>query len=161
MSRPLLFGLISAASVLTLLIIAEVRTRYAQDLIFGADVPCEERSWEEENEELTRAEAYVSMSDDGGRITFVLDETSARAAGISDEALELLKETLAYQDALLEESRRSGVLDITLLDVDVEDYPKVKAFMDRTNAYHDSRERSRGASLQADAGVSSVPQCAN
>ena len=58
----------------------------------------------------------------------------------------LLKEILAFQNALLAESHRSGIMDITVLDVDVNDYPKVKAFMDRTNAYHDSRERSRGSS---------------
>ena len=128
-----------------------------------------ERSWEDESAELTRAEAYVSQSSAGGHVTFVLNDGPARAAGISDETLALLKETVAFQNALLAESRRSGVMDITLLDVDLNDYPKVKAFMDRTDAYHDSRERSRGSSAgvsgRSGDGDSSVPegahQCGN
>ena len=41
-----------------------------------------ERSWEEENEELTRAEAYVSQSNAGGHITFVLNDGPARRRNI-------------------------------------------------------------------------------
>ena len=98
-----------------------------------------ERSWEDESAELTRAEAYVSQSSAGGHVTFVLNDGPARAAGISDETLALLKETLAFRNALLAESRRSGVMDITALDTDMDDYPKVKAFYDRATAYHESR----------------------
>ena len=178
MRRALLFGII-AIIALGSLVAAEAATGIARNFVGGliydgsdsrgAD-PCEDmplamsasdaRRWEEENDELTRAQAYVSQPNASGRVAFVLDESSARAAGISDETLELLKEILAFQDALLEESLRSGVMDITLLDVDVADYPKVEAFYDRTNAYHDSRRGTRGVSRQSDAGDSSVPQCA-
>ena len=178
MRRSLLFGIIAIIALVSL-VAAEAATGIARNFVGGliydrsdsrgAD-PCEDaplamsaseaRRWEEENDELTRAEAYVSQPNAAsGRVAFVLDESSARAAGISDETLELLKEMLAFQDALLEESRRSGVMDITLLDVDVADYPKVKAFHDRTTAYHDSRRGTRGVSRQDDAGDSSVPQC--
>ena len=177
MRRSLSFGII-AIIALGSLVAAEAATGIARNFVGGliydrsdsrgAD-PCEDaplamsaseaRRWEEESAELTRAEAYASQSNANGRVTFVLDESSARAAGISDETLELLKEILAFQDALLEESRRSGVMDITLLDVDVADYPKVKAFHDRTTSYHDSRRGTRGVSRQDAAGDSSVPQC--
>ena len=169
MPRSLLFGII-AIIALGSLVAAEAATGIARNFVGGliydgsdsrGSDPCEDaplamsaseaRRWEEENDELTRAEAYVSQSNANGRVTFVLDESSARAAGISDETLELLKEMLAFQDALLEEG---------MFVVDVADYPKVEAFFDRTNAYHDSRRGTRGVSRQAGAGDSSVPQCA-
>lgn len=131
----------------------------------GVQADGEERSWEDESSELTRAEAYVSQSSAGGHVTFVLNDGPARAAGISDETLALLKETLAFRNALLAESTRSGVMDVTALDVDADDYPKVKAFMDRATAYHESRatagESSGGVSGQSGDDELSVPQGAH
>ena len=49
----------------------------------GVQADGEERSWEDESAELTRAEAYVSQSSAGGHVTFVLnDGTRARRRNI-------------------------------------------------------------------------------
>ena len=147
MRRSLLFGLI-AASVLTLLIIAEVRTRYARDLVeedvFGADIPCAEwptlAEWEEVNREMALSTDYL-----GGSIytTLVFDEDAARAAGISDETLALNDEMTSFMNAGIEDLEAGG----EMMDMDEEEaerlleeeYPKLKAFFDcaeyRRNPY--------------------------
>ena len=145
MRRSLPFGLIAAgvitASVLGLLVAAEVRTRYAQDLaeedVFGPAFPCEEwqsaAEWEELNRELTLAEDYV-----GGSLytALLFDEDSARAAGISDETLALNDETLAFINAQIKDANMDDEDALRLLD---EEYPKLKAFFDcaeyRRNPY--------------------------
>ena len=140
MRRSILLGLI-AASVLTLLVVAEVKTRYAQSLVeefvFGVVIPCEDwpsvAEWEDLNRELSLVENYV-----GGSIytTLVLDEDSARAAGISDETLALNDEMLAFINAQIKDANMEDEDALRLLD---DEYPKLKAFFDcaeyRRNPY--------------------------
>ena len=148
MRRSLLFGIIIVASVLALLIIAEVRTRYARDLVeevvFGADIPCAEwptlAEWEEVNREMALAADYL-----GGSIytTLVFDKDAARAAGMSDEALALNDEWVSFFNAGVEDLEEGG----EMMDMDEdeaerlleEEYPKFKAFYDcgryRQNPY--------------------------
>ena len=141
MRRFILFGLI-AASVLILLIIAEVRTRYAQDLIFGADIPCAEwptlAEWEEVNREMALAADYL-----GGSIytTLVFDKDAARAAGMSDEALALNDEWVSFFNAGVEDLEEGGEMmdDEEAERLLEEEYPTFKAFYDcgryRQNPY--------------------------
>lgn len=69
-------------SVIAIAIIVMVAVAATAALLWtpnGVQADGGERSWEEEDAELTRAEAYVSQSNAGGHVTFVLNDGPARA----------------------------------------------------------------------------------
>ena len=139
MRRSLSFGIIAIIALVSL-VAAEAATGIARNFVDGliydrsdsrgAD-PCEDwpsvAEWEELNRELSLVENHV-----GGSIytTLVLDEDSARAAGISDETLALLDELASFlhagikkldeKNAMMEDEEARRLLD--------DRYPKLKAF---------------------------------
>ena len=101
--------------------------------------------------ELRLIEQYVSQSDMGGYWVQTLDEDAARTAGISAETVALMKEMLAYQNALMYQVFLTGIRDITQVDVDMDDYPLVKAYLDEARS---SGGRTSGGGASGASGAS-------
>lgn len=95
-----------------------------------ADGPNDGSSRDDLNRELSLVESYVSYSDTGGYPIQTFDAEAALEAGISRATVDLVAEMVAYQNEMASQAFRLGVTNITLVNVNLSDYPRVKAYLE-------------------------------
>ena len=90
-----------------------------------------ELSHVELSRELILIEAYITYSDstDGEYSVESLDADAALANGISQGTIELAKQMVDYNNDLARLVHSSGISDITQLDIDFSDYPKIEEYI--------------------------------
>lgn len=88
----------------------------------------EDTSWEELYRELQLTEGYISFAQIDPYPLQALDETTALAHGISQEAVDLAKEMVALENELLCTVFYTGIADISKLGIDFGKYPKIQAY---------------------------------
>lgn len=114
----------------------------------------EAAGWLALDSELQRMEPYVRVRSSGDFPVQTLDADAALTNGFSREALALAQEMLDLQNDMSRLLFRQGGADITQLDIDLRDYPKVKAFLDDVSAkpFTPSRGAVGGATGDPDGG---------
>ncbi len=79
--------------------------------------------------QLMDLEPYMQYGEKDGQWSQTFDAAAAQQAGFDKSMIQLAQQMVAYQNALAQAAFTTGIEDVTQLDVSLEQFPAVKAFM--------------------------------